>query len=46
MNPIIALLTSSLGKKYLMAISGVVLSLFVLGHMVGKSPGIPAPILH
>lgn len=36
MNPIIALLTSSLGKKYLMAITGVVLCLFVLGHMAGN----------
>lgn len=36
MNPIIALFTSSLGKKYLMAITGVILSLFVLGHMVGN----------
>jgi succinate dehydrogenase / fumarate reductase, cytochrome b subunit len=36
MNPIIALLTSSLGKKYLMAITGALLSLFVLGHMVGN----------
>ncbi len=36
MNPIIALFTSSLGKKYLMAISGAVLSLFVLGHMLGN----------
>jgi len=36
MNPIIALLTSSLGKKYLMAITGAILSLFVLGHMLGN----------
>jgi len=36
MNPIIALITSSLGKKYLMAITGVILSLFVLGHMIGN----------
>ncbi|MEQ9824429.1 MAG: succinate dehydrogenase cytochrome b subunit [Puniceicoccaceae bacterium] len=36
MNPIIAIFTSSLGKKYLMAITGVILSLFVLGHMLGN----------
>jgi succinate dehydrogenase / fumarate reductase cytochrome b subunit len=36
MNPIIALISSSLGKKYLMAITGAMLSLFVLGHMVGN----------
>jgi len=36
MNPIIALFTSSLGKKYLMAITGALLSLFVLGHMAGN----------
>ena len=36
MNPIIALFTSSLGKKYLMAISGALLSLFALGHMAGN----------
>jgi succinate dehydrogenase / fumarate reductase cytochrome b subunit len=31
-----SLLSSSLGKKYIMAVSGLVLSLFVLGHMVGN----------
>ena len=31
-----SLLASSLGKKYIMALSGLVLSLFVLGHMVGN----------
>ena len=31
-----SLLASSLGKKYVMALSGLVLSLFVLGHMVGN----------
>jgi succinate dehydrogenase / fumarate reductase, cytochrome b subunit len=36
MKPLIALLTSSLGKKFLMAITGAVLSLFVLGHMAGN----------
>jgi len=30
------LLASSLGKKYVMALSGLVLSLFVLGHMLGN----------
>lgn len=30
------LLASSLGKKYIMALSGLVLSLFVLGHMLGN----------
>src|SRR6187401_3033973 len=28
--------TSSLGKKYVMAISGLIMFLFVLGHMVGN----------
>lgn len=36
MNPLIALFSSSLGKKYLMAVTGAVLALFVLGHMVGN----------
>ncbi|HNX04279.1 MAG TPA: succinate dehydrogenase cytochrome b subunit [Opitutales bacterium] len=36
MNGIIRLLTSSVGKKYLMAITGAILALFVLGHMVGN----------
>lgn len=31
-----SLLASSLGKKYVMALSGLVLSMFVLGHMVGN----------
>jgi succinate dehydrogenase / fumarate reductase, cytochrome b subunit len=31
-----SLLASSLGKKYIMALSGLVLSLFVLGHMLGN----------
>lgn len=31
-----SLLESSLGKKYIMALSGLVLSLFVLGHMLGN----------
>ena len=36
MNPLIALFSSSLGKKFLMAASGAVLALFVLGHMAGN----------
>jgi succinate dehydrogenase / fumarate reductase cytochrome b subunit len=36
MNGITRLLTSSVGKKYLMAITGTILSLFVLGHMIGN----------
>lgn len=31
-----SLLKSSLGKKYIMALTGLVLSLFVLGHMLGN----------
>ena len=31
-----SLFASSLGKKFIMALSGVVLSLFVLGHMIGN----------
>jgi succinate dehydrogenase / fumarate reductase cytochrome b subunit len=30
------LLSSSVGKKIVMAITGIVLSLFVLGHMAGN----------
>lgn len=36
MNGITRLLNSSVGKKYLMAITGAILSLFVLGHMCGN----------
>lgn len=36
MNPLGRLLSSSLGKKYLMAISGFIFVGFVLGHMVGN----------
>ncbi len=36
MNVITGLFRSSLGKKYLMAISGFALFLFVVGHMVGN----------
>lgn len=36
MNLVLRVWNSSLGKKYLMALSGVVLVLFVIGHMVGN----------
>ena len=36
MNPLIATLRSSIGKKILMALSGLVLAGFVLGHMLGN----------
>jgi succinate dehydrogenase / fumarate reductase, cytochrome b subunit len=36
MNGIIRLFTSSVGRKYLMAITGTILALFVLGHMCGN----------
>jgi succinate dehydrogenase / fumarate reductase cytochrome b subunit len=36
MNFILFLFRSSLGKKYLMAVSGVALILFVVGHMAGN----------
>src|SRR5688572_2336153 len=36
MNAITGLFGSSLGKKYLMAVSGLVLFLFVVGHMLGN----------
>lgn len=36
MSPVCRLLKSSLGKKYLMALSGIVLTGFVLGHMGGN----------
>ena len=36
MNGIIRLFKSSVGKKYLMAITGAILALFVLGHMIGN----------
>jgi succinate dehydrogenase / fumarate reductase cytochrome b subunit len=36
MNGFTRLITSSVGKKYLMAVTGTILSLFVLGHMCGN----------
>ena len=36
MNIARRLVTSSLGKKYLMAVTGVVLFLFVIGHLLGN----------
>ena len=36
MRPLLQLLRSSLGKKYLMAVTGLVLVLFVLQHMLGN----------
>ncbi|MCX8155708.1 MAG: succinate dehydrogenase cytochrome b subunit [Verrucomicrobiae bacterium] len=36
MNLVLRIWNSSLGKKYLMALSGVVLVLFVIGHMIGN----------
>jgi succinate dehydrogenase / fumarate reductase cytochrome b subunit len=36
MNPLAGLFRSSLGKKYLMAITGAGLFLFVIGHMLGN----------
>src|ERR1700733_8147541 len=35
-NPIAAIWTSVIGKKIVMAVSGAVLILFVLGHMAGN----------
>ena len=32
----IGLFRSSLAKKYVMAVTGIILSLFVLGHMLGN----------
>lgn len=36
MKQIIALFTSSVGRKYLMALTGAALVLFVIGHLVGN----------
>jgi succinate dehydrogenase / fumarate reductase cytochrome b subunit len=36
MNIIANIFTSSLGKKYLMAVTGLILFLFVVGHLVGN----------
>lgn len=36
MNIVTKLFTSSLGKKFIMAVSGLVLFLFVVGHMIGN----------
>jgi succinate dehydrogenase / fumarate reductase, cytochrome b subunit len=36
MNMIKSLFTSSLGKKYIMAVTGLVLFLFVIGHLAGN----------
>ncbi len=46
MNPLTAVFTSSIGKKFLMALSGLVLAGFVLGHMLGNLQifGAPAAI--
>jgi succinate dehydrogenase / fumarate reductase cytochrome b subunit len=43
MNGITRLLTSSIGKKYLMAITGTILALFALGHMCGNLQFFLAP---
>jgi succinate dehydrogenase / fumarate reductase, cytochrome b subunit len=43
MNGITRLLTSSVGKKYLMAITGTILALFALGHMCGNLQFFLAP---
>ncbi len=36
MNPIVNLFRSSIGRKFLMALTGLVLVLFVTGHLVGN----------
>lgn len=36
MNPFIRLINSSVGKKYLMALTGLIWAGFVLGHMLGN----------
>jgi succinate dehydrogenase / fumarate reductase, cytochrome b subunit len=36
MNGITRFITSSVGRKYLMAVTGTILALFVLGHMCGN----------
>ena len=36
MSVLVRLVKSSLGKKYLMAITGIGLFLFVIGHMLGN----------
>ncbi len=43
MNGFSRLISSSIGKKYLMAISGVILTGFVLGHMLGNLQFFLAP---
>ena len=43
MNGITRLITSSVGKKYLMAITGTILALFALGHMCGNLQFFLAP---
>ena len=36
MQPVVSLFTSSIGRKFLMAATGLVLILFVIGHLVGN----------
>ena len=36
MNMLLRLVTSSLGKKFLVAVTGAGLFLFVIGHLVGN----------
>lgn len=36
MRPLISFLTSSIGKKYLVAVTGLLLMLFVAGHLLGN----------
>lgn len=47
MNVLVRLIHSSLGQKYLMAVSGLVLVGFVCGHMVGNlQVFLPPPVLN
>ena len=36
MNPVCSLFRSSIGRKFLMAVSGLILIGFVIGHLVGN----------
>ena len=36
MNPFVRFLTSSIGRKYVMAVTGLSLTLFLLVHMAGN----------
>jgi succinate dehydrogenase / fumarate reductase cytochrome b subunit len=43
MNPVCSLFRASIGKKFVMAVTGAVLTAFVTGHLVGNLQIFAAP---